>query len=120
MEDLINSMDGLKISQQNPYHKIIPESVRKMIYTDIEYMFRQIVSEHIQSSLVTFELFKNMNQFKLEEIKIIHEYISKYSYAILEHCFKNSGLYYNPEDLKTYIDYYTDEISEIISLQDGC
>jgi len=120
MEDLINSMSQMQIKEFIPYHKVIPEQVLNMIYNDIEYMFKQIVYEHLQSVPVTFELFKNIYTFKKEELKIIYDYVSKCGYNILEHRFKNSGLYYNRLDLETYIDYYCEEIREHISLSEGC
>ena len=120
MDDLLNSINKLHIKDQTPYHKIIPDNILKMIYNDIEYMFIQIVHENINSNIVTFELFKNIFMFKLEELKLIHDYISKYAYNMLEYRFKNSGLYYNKLDLQTYIDYYTEELYEHISLMQGC
>ena len=58
--------------------------------------------------------------FKREELKVIHDYVTKYAAIMLEHRFKNSGLYYNKLDLQTYIDYYTEELYEQISLMEGC
>ena len=120
MDDLVNTMNKMDIKDQNPYLKVIPDYVLKMIHTDIEYMFMQIIHEHIDSKINTFELFKNLCMFKLEELKIIHDYITKYASNILENRFKNSGLYYNKLDLQTYIDYYTEELYEQISLMEGC
>jgi len=39
---------------------------------------------------------------------------------MLESQFKNCGLYYNKNDLQTYLDYYIEAIYELISLQEGC
>jgi hypothetical protein len=120
MDDLVNTMNKMEIKDQNPYLKVIPDYVLKMIHTDIEYMFMQIIHEHIDSQINTFELFKNLCMFKLDELKIIYDYITKYASNILENRFKNSGLYYNKLDLQTYIDYYTEELYEQISLMQGC
>lgn len=120
MDDLVNTMNKMKIKEQNPYQMVIPEMVLKMINTDIEYMYMQIIHDYIDSQINTFELFKNLCMFNLDELKVIHDYITKYGSTILENRFKNSGLYYNKLDLQTYIDYYTEELYEQISLMQGC
>jgi len=132
MDELTDTMNNMRIKEKNPYQQviessvpleistIIPDFVKKMIQTDIEYMFMQIIHEHIDSKLNTFELFNNLYMFRLEELKVIHDYVTKYASNMLENRFKYSGLYYNKLDLQTYIDYYTEELYEQISLMQGC
>jgi hypothetical protein len=118
MDELTKTMNKMHIQDKNPYNSVIPEQVLKMIHSDIEYMFTQIIND--QQRTTVFELFKNMYMFNLEEIKMIHDYITKYGLIMLVNRFKNSGLYYTHLDLETYMDYYIDEIYDMLSLMDGC
>ena len=55
MDDLVNTMNKMQIKEKNPYHQVIPEFVLQMINTDIEYMFMQIIHEHIDSKINTWQ-----------------------------------------------------------------
>lgn len=127
MDELVNSLSNLDINEQTKkfkelkkFNEVIPEYVLQWIYKDYEYMYLQIINNHLQSVPVVFELFKNINMFSSHELKIIHDFVSKYGYYMLENKIKNTGLYYEKLDLQTYIDYYANELYEQISMMEGC
>jgi hypothetical protein len=127
MDELVNSLSNLGINEKTnkfnelkKFKDIIPEYVLQWIYKDYEYMSLQIINNHLQSVPVVFELFKNINMFSSHELRIIYEFISKYGYYMLENKIKNTGLYYERLDLQTYIDYYSNELHEQISMMEGC
>jgi hypothetical protein len=53
-------------------------------------------------------------------LNLIKGYVDKNGYKIINDKFKNTGLSYSQIDAVTYIDYYSDQIDEFISLMDGC
>ena len=127
MDELVNSLSNLDINEQTKkfkelkkFNEVIPEYVLQWIYKDYEYMSLQIINNHLQSVPVVFELFKNINMFSSHELRIIYDFVSKYGYYMLENKIKNTGLYYEKLDLQTYIDYYSNELHEQISMMEGC
>lgn len=127
MDDLVNSLSNLDINEQTKkfkelkkFNEVIPEYILQWIYKDYEYMSLQIINNHLQSVPVIFELFKNINMFSSHELRIIYDFVNKYGYYMLENKIKNTGLYYEKLDLQTYIDYYTNELHEQISMMEGC
>jgi hypothetical protein len=127
MDELVNSLSNLDINEQTKkfkelkkFNEVIPDYVLQWIYKDYEYMSLQIINNHLQSVPVIFELFKNINMFSSHELRIIYDFVSKYGYYMLENKIKNTGLYYEKLDLQTYIDYYSNELHEQISMMEGC
>ena len=127
MDELVNSLSNLGINEKTKkfnelikFKEIIPEYVLQWIYKDYEYMSLQIINNHLQSVPVVFELFKNINMFSSHELRIIYDFVSKFGYYMLENKIKNTGLYYEKLDLQTYIDYYSNELHEQISMMEGC
>ena len=68
----------------------------------------------------TFKLFEYLYRCSIVELNLIKGYVDKNGYKIINDKFKNTGLSYSQIDAVTYIDYYSDQIDEFISLMDGC
>jgi len=56
----------------------------------------------------------------IEMIRVVLGVYDKHGYKIINEKLKNTGLSYSQIDATTYIDYYSDQIDEFISLMDGC
>jgi pyruvate carboxylase len=116
MEDLVNSINKMKISTElNQLNQIY-----EIIDTDINSMVLQIINNGIQSIPFTFKIFDKINRITISEIKTIIDYLDKNGYKIIENKLNNTGLQYNKNDAMTYIDYYIEVIDEQISLMEGC
>jgi hypothetical protein len=117
MDDLINSLKKANISE-NPIN--IPEQVVLIIYNDIDLMIYHMINYGIQDTSITFKLFEYLYRCSIVELNLIKGYVDKHGYKIINEKLKNTGLSYSQIDATTYIDYYSDQIDEFISLMDGC
>jgi len=117
MDNLINSLKKANISE-NPTN--IPEQVVLLIHNDIDLMIYQMINNGIQDTSITFKLFEYLYRCSIVELNLIKGYVDKHGYKIINEKLKNTGLSYSQIDATTYIDYYSDQIDEFISLMDGC
>jgi malate/lactate dehydrogenase len=117
MDNLIDSLKKVNISK-NPTN--IPEQIILLISNDIDLMIYQMIHNGIQHTPITFKLFEYLYRCSIVELNIIKEYVDKNGYQIINDKLKNTGLAYSIIDATTYIDYYSDQIDEFISLMDGC
>jgi malate/lactate dehydrogenase len=117
MDDLIDSLKKVNI-EENPTN--IPEQIILLISNDIDLMIYQMIHNGIQNTPITFKLFEYLYRCSIVELNIIKEYVDKNGYQIINDKLKNTGLSYSQIDAVTYIDYYSDQIDEFISLMDGC
>jgi len=117
MDDLINSLKKVNI-EENPTN--IPDEIISLIYNDIDLMIYQMIHYGIQDTPITFKLFEYLYRCSIVELNLIKGYVDKNGYKIINDKLKNTGLSYSQIDAATYIDYYSDQIDEFISLMDGC
>jgi hypothetical protein len=117
MDNLIESLKKVNIGE-NPTN--IPEEIISLIYHDIDLMIYQMIHCEIQNTPSTFKLFEYLYRCSIVELNLIKGYVDKNGYKIINDKFKNTGLSYSQIDAVTYIDYYSDQIDEFISLMDGC
>ena len=117
MDNLIESLKKVNIGE-NPTN--IPDEIISLISNDIDLMIYQMIHNGIQNTSITFKLFEYLYRCSIIELNLIKGYVDKNGYKIINEKLKNTGLSYSQIDAVTYIDYYSDQIDEFVSLMDGC
>lgn len=97
----------------------ISKKILKLVNDDLDRITNQMISDtHTDTKI--YSLFENIIHFNYEELQLVHTFLLNNGYRILESKLKHTGLYYNTNDLQTFIDYYTDDIYNYIRQLADC
>jgi hypothetical protein len=91
----------------------------KLVNDDLDRITNQMITDTHTNTKI-YSLFENIVHFNQEELHLVHTFLLNNGYRILENKLKQTGLYYNINDVQSFIDYYTDDIYNYIRQSDDC
>ena len=106
MDELTNLLKNVNIEDT------LSKKIFALVNTDLDRIVNQMISDNHsnQTNTKIYSLFENIIHFSYDELNVLYIFLQKNGYHILQTKLKNTGLYYNINDLQTFIDYYTDDI----------
>jgi hypothetical protein len=106
MDELTNLLKNINITEQ------LSKKIFSLVNADLDRIVNQMISDNHTNYTNTkvYSLFENIIHFSYEELNVLHIFLQKNGYHILQTKLKNTGLYYNVNDLQTFIDYYNDDV----------
>jgi hypothetical protein len=97
----------------------ISKKILKLVSDDLDRITNQMITDNHTNTKI-YSLFENIIHFNHEELELLHTFLLNNGYRILENKLKQTGLYYNTNDLQSFIDYYTDDIYNYIRQLSDC